>query len=323
MALQEEIQKLITKLTEDNASVSSIITKAKTINNKINNKKLATFIEGELNEKYTDEDFPEYRLVWGESTFEFRNSYTGATDIRQIPMPEGKHMNGKSTNYRPIINSVPELEEIIKKNKGSSIKIQFTPGQMEVSKQYFKTLNNWELNRAWWSHSPIAFTGMLFNIKQQLLNILLEIEELMTVNDYEEKIFTEKTQFDATYELIQIIEKAKKNIVVIDGYVDGNTLKLLSSKKENVTVRILTDPKAKSEALYVLIDTFNKQYKKLEVKYSSSFHDRFMIIDDVNYYQVGASIKDLGNKTFTFLKLKETFITDSLNKKFNDEWNKK
>lgn len=322
MPLQEEVQKLITLLTEDKSSVSSVITKAKTLNSKIDNKKLTNFIEGELNEKYTDEDFPEYRYVWGEPTFEFINSYTGATDIRHIEMPEGKHQNGKSTSYRPIINSVPEIEEIIKKNKGSSIKILFTPGQMEVAKEYFSLSNNWEFRRAWWSHSPILFTGMLFNIKQQLLNILMEIEQSFIVNDYEEKIFTEKTQFDATYEIIQLIEKAKSSVIIIDGYVDGSTLKLLSSKKANVNIKILTDPKAKSDALDILVKAFNKQHKNLEIRYSSAFHDRFMIIDDVNFYQIGASIKDLGNKTFTFLKLKEAFMTDSLYQKFEQEWNK-
>ncbi len=34
-------------------------------------------------------------------------------------------------------------------------------------------------------------------------------------------------------------------------------------------------------------------------------------------------MKDLGKKTFSFIKLKEAFMTDALFKKFHVEWDKK
>ena len=40
-----------------------------------------------------------------------------------------------------------------------------------------------------------------------------------------------------------------------------------------------------------------------ERKGSKNFHDRFLIIDDKELYLIGASLKDLGWKCFTFTKL--------------------
>jgi hypothetical protein len=51
------------------------------------------------------------------------------------------------------------------------------------------------------------------------------------------------------------------------------------------------------------VTTFNAQYPKLAVRYTESFHDRFLIIDDKELYLIGASLKDLGSKCFAFTKL--------------------
>lgn len=324
MGIKKDLQNLIGLLTDDEIKVSKAITRVKSLNKKIQNKKLTDFIDGEVDEKYNDDTLPEYRLIWGEPTFEFKNIFNGRTDIRTIAIPEAKHFNNKSTNYRPVLISVSEIEEIIEKNKGSAFKILFTPGQFEIIGKYLSDILNenkdWQLTRAWWSHSLTSFPSMLFKIKQRLIDILLDIEHSILEKNYQEKIFSEKSQFDASFEITTLIEKAKNEIILIDGYIDSTTLKLLTSKNDNVKIKILTDPKAKSESLEVLVDKFNKQYKGLEVRYSKSFHDRFIVIDEINFYQIGASLKDLGNKTFSFIKLKEEFMTDALFKKFKLEW---
>ena len=46
------------------------------------------------------------------------------------------------------------------------------------------------------------------------------------------------------------------------------------------------------------ISNFNKQYQSLEIRYTGAFHDRFLIIDDICAYHIGASIKDAGKKCF-------------------------
>jgi len=46
----------------------------------------------------------------------------------------------------------------------------------------------------------------------------------------------------------------------------------------------------------------NAQYEPISVKISNSFHDRFLIVDDV-VYLIGASLKDIGKKLFAFSKM--------------------
>ena len=46
------------------------------------------------------------------------------------------------------------------------------------------------------------------------------------------------------------------------------------------------------------IAKFNSQYPTLEVKKTSMFHDRFIILDGKTAYHCGASLKDAGKKCF-------------------------
>ena len=51
------------------------------------------------------------------------------------------------------------------------------------------------------------------------------------------------------------------------------------------------------------ISNFNAQYPTLTVKRTTAFHDRFMIIDGVEGYHIGASLKDAGKKCFGITKI--------------------
>ena len=112
----------------------------------------------------------------------------------------------------------------------------------------------------------------------------------------EQKIFFDGQIYDAFSLLVSIIQKANKEIIVIDGYVDVDTLDLLAKKKNGVNVRCYTyanTPLSKHD-----ISKFNAQYAMLTVKKTSVFHDRFLILDGKTAYHIGASLKDAGKKCF-------------------------
>ncbi len=96
----------------------------------------------------------------------------------------------------------------------------------------------------------------------------------------------------------------------------------MASKNTNVSCKVLTLQKSLSNSLQTFIEAFNKQSKNLEVKPSSIFHDRFVIIDRTKFYHFGASIKDAGNKGFMFSKIEQDFIKQELLKQFDAEWTK-
>lgn len=119
-------------------------------------------------------------------------------------------------------------------------------------------------------------------------------------------IFFQGQIFDAYSKLESFLAKAKKEIVLIDGYVDLSILERLAKKHKNVNVTIYTDPKTKLTAQDV--QKFNAQYPMLAVQYTSKMHDRFLIIDNTVLYHIGASLKDLGKKCFAFEILDSSLI---------------
>lgn len=130
----------------------------------------------------------------------------------------------------------------------------------------------------------------------------------------EQKVFFEGQIYDAFSLISGLIQKAKSDIILIDGYVDTRTLDLLSKKKTNVTVSIHTMQRG-CRLTNAEITTFNNQYPTLSVSYTNAFHDRFLILDHKTGYHIGASIKDAGKKCFAISVLEDPqMIRDILNR---------
>ncbi len=63
------------------------------------------------------------------------------------------------------------------------------------------------------------------------------------------------------------------------------------------------------------INNFNAQYPTLTIKKTIAFHDRFLIIDGVEGYHIGASLKDAGKKCFGVNKIEGTDVVKDIMKK--------
>jgi len=123
-------------------------------------------------------------------------------------------------------------------------------------------------------------------------------------------VFFDGQVFDA-YELAsKIIRSAKKNIVLIDNYIDESTLTHLSKKTKAVKVLLLT--KTITKQLTLDVKKANEQYSHFELKAFTKSHDRFLIIDNTEVYHLGASLKDLSKKWFAFSKLEKNSIANIL-----------
>lgn len=124
-------------------------------------------------------------------------------------------------------------------------------------------------------------------------------------------VFFNGQVFDA-YELAsKIIRSANKNIVLIDNYIDENTLTHLAKKNKNVKVHLFT--KNLSKQLALDIKKANEQYGNFEVTTFTQSHDRFLIVDRKEVYHLGASLKDLGKKWFAFSKLDKNSVSAIIN----------
>ena len=123
-------------------------------------------------------------------------------------------------------------------------------------------------------------------------------------------IFFDGQVFDAYKLVSEIIRSASRTIVLIDNYIDENTLTILS-KKENLTKVILLT-KSISKQLELDVKKANEQYGNFELRVFSKSHDRFLIIDNTEIYHLGASLKDLGRKWFAFSKMDKSSVDSIL-----------
>ena len=133
---------------------------------------------------------------------------------------------------------------------------------------------------------------------------------IATTKEVKQKIFFNGQIYDAFSLMVELVEKAGTELILIDNYVDINTLNILSKKKDGVNVLIVTS--GNGNLTDKDIAKFNSQYPKLVVKISKDFHDRFLIIDRKEVYHIGASIKDAGKKSFGITKLEVEELTKSL-----------
>ena len=154
----------------------------------------------------------------------------------------------------------------------------------------------------------------LYRVELKQLETDKKLEEVFdyiaTTKEVKQKIFFNGQIYDAFSLMVEIVEKAEKELILIDNYVDVNTLNILSKKKDGVNVLIVTSGNGNLTDKDVA--KFNSQYPKLAVKISNDFHDRFFIIDRNEVYHIGASIKDAGKKSFGITKLDVEDLTKSL-----------
>ena len=129
----------------------------------------------------------------------------------------------------------------------------------------------------------------------------------------EQKVFFDGQIYDAYSLITSIIRKATKEIILIDGFADIDTLNILAKKNTGVDVKIYTY--ASAGLTKKDVSTFNTQYPTLTVKKTQVFHDRFIILDGQTAYHVGASIKDAGKKCFGITLLQDPgLVADLLNR---------
>lgn len=121
--------------------------------------------------------------------------------------------------------------------------------------------------------------------------------------EVKQNIFFDGQIYDAFSFIITLVEKAKNEILLINNYVDVNTLNILCKKNKAVDVIIVTAGKGNLSVKDV--NKFNAQYPTLTVKNNTDFHDRFLIIDKTEVYHIGASIKDAGKKSFAVTKIED------------------
>ena len=150
-------------------------------------------------------------------------------------------------------------------------------------------------------------------IKQKYINkLVLEhdskinlILDKLTPKESNNHIFYEGQIYDAYSLLIDILSKAKKEIIIIDNYAGKKLFDII--RNINVKVKIYTE-----NIDNISKEKYEKQYSNIEIINTNIFHDRFVIIDNKVLYHSGASFKDLGKKCFAITKIVDNNILEEL-----------
>ena len=121
-----------------------------------------------------------------------------------------------------------------------------------------------------------------------------------------DKVFFESEFYDAFSFLLDILNKAKKEIIIIDNYANKELLDLL----KDINIKIIVVSKNINESLK---EIYEKQYNNVTFINNNSFHDRFIILDRRRIYFCGLSFKDLGKKCFYIGQMDIDYIDEILN----------
>ena len=118
-------------------------------------------------------------------------------------------------------------------------------------------------------------------------------------------IFYDGQIYDAYSLLINILGMAKKEIIIIDNYAG----KELFDITKNIMVNIKVYTKNIDE---ITIKKYRQEYSNIEIINTDIFHDRFIILDNSELYNIGSSLKDIGKKCSSINKIEDNTILKGL-----------
>ena len=212
----------------------------------------------------------------------------------------------RSKKYLPYVfteQGIAMLSGLLKNDIAVQVSINIMNAFVEMRKFIYNNRNLFERVIKIENQIDEKFTD--YDKKFNEIFSRLQLEE-----NIKQRIFFNGQIWDSYSLIVDIIKSANKKITIIDNYIDDSILKMLSKKKENVEVNIVTSEKSNIQNLD--IKKFNKEYPLLKVERTNKFHDRFIIIDEKEMYHVGASIKDLGKKCFGINKIEDIEIIEKV-----------
>lgn len=215
--------------------------------------------------------------------------------------PRSQNVTFKSKagrKYLPYVfteQGVAMLSGVLKSNVAIHISIQIMSEfvsmrkLIQVNSQLFTRIDNIEQKQI----SDKDDTDKKFN---QVFDALANNKDIPKQN-----LFFDGQTFDAYLFVSKIIRSAKREIILIDNFVDETVLSLLNKRELRVVATIYS--KNFNSNLLLDLKKHNSQYSPIEIKELNFSHDRFLIIDKKSIYHFGASIKDLGKKWCAVSKL--------------------
>ena len=211
-----------------------------------------------------------------EFCFKLTKEETEELSLRSQIATLNKNNNSRGNNikYLPYVlteQGIMMLSGLLKSDIAVKVNIQIINAFVYMRKYISKDLNN----------------NILINHENRILKLEESFNRLNKVNT----VFYDGQIYDAYSLFMDILNKAKKEIIIIDNYAGKELLDILKNIKTNIVV-------VSSNIDDTLKKKYEMQYKNVTFINNNKFHDRFIIIDKDILYTCGSSFKDLGKKCF-------------------------
>lgn len=106
--------------------------------------------------------------------------------------------------------------------------------------------------------------------------------------------------WDAYMFVCDLIRSARKQLVLIDNFVDDRVLTMLDKRNTGVAATVYT---RYTKQITLDFEKHNRQYAPIEyVQMSHAVHDRYLIVD-YDVWLLGTSVKDMGRGLCTIIKV--------------------
>jgi len=138
--------------------------------------------------------------------------------------------------------------------------------------------------------NTISNNEMLINHENRILELEKTFDKF-NIQKGVNKIFFEGELYDAYSLLMDIFNKSKIEIIIIDNYAGKELLDILKQINNHIII-------VSKNIDEILKKKYESQYSNITFINNNSFHDRFIIIDNEILYSCGSSFKDLGKKCF-------------------------
>ena len=136
-----------------------------------------------------------------------------------------------------------------------------------------------------------------------------------------EIFFPRGSEWDAFVAIRAVIDKAQNELLLVDPFCDREFFGILqSSTARPKLIRVLC--RKNPAALKAEANVFSLQNSQtcIELRTSSDFHDRFLVVDQTSCIHIGASINHAGSRAFMISAVEDARNRVALIKAVNDAW---
>ena len=137
------------------------------------------------------------------------------------------------------------------------------------------------------------------------IRLLQESFNKLSTKEKINHIFYNGQIYDAYSLLIDILNKAKKEIIIIDNYAGKELFDITKDIKVNIKIYTKNIDEISKKK-------YTQEYSNIEIITTDIFHDRFIILDNKDLYNLGSSLKDIGKKCTSINRIEDSTILKEL-----------